>query len=317
MSKEERFAVVGDIGGTRARFGIADLDTLTIDRFARFDCADFSSAEAVLAAYLRGCPDHPLAASLAVAGAVADDAVEMTNLPWALSLKAVADLVGGHQVCLVNKYQATALALPHVGVDGVTAIGGNQPEPTAPKALLGAGTGLGMAFLVRSREQWTAVSGEGGHAAFAAQTDEEFDVLKRLRRDIGYISYEHMLSGGGLVRLYRLLRPGPDAPLVAEEVLRLALDDGDAAALRAVRLYAGWLGRFAGDMALLYGARGGIYLGGGIVPRMLTFLTDGLFRRAFEAKGQLADYVSGIPVYVIRTEQAALIGAAVAMAAQR
>lgn len=313
MNALERHAVVGDIGGTHARFGIADIDELRIDHFVSFECANFSSLEDALSAYLRSVPAHPKAISLAIAGPVVDGAVEMTNLPWSVTAEKVRTLAEADRVCLINDFEALALALPYLAHHDFEKIGGGAPVSHAAKAVTGAGTGLGVAGLAWAGDRWTALSGEGGHVAFAGQNDEDFDILKKLGRDIGYVACEHLLSGPGLVRLHRLLTNRPGAPLTAPEIVRLATTEGDPVALHAVRLFAVWLGRFAGDLALLYGARGGVYLGGGIAPKMFTFLSDGHFRTAFESKGQLSEYLADIPVFVIKTPQAGMMGAALAM----
>lgn len=309
-----RQVVVGDIGSTYARFGIADLDALSIGDCVRFECSQFGSADDVLAAYLTTLPDRPRSVSLAVAGPVVGDGVEMTNLPWTVTRHAVARLSGAERVCLVNDFQATALSLPHLGDGDVMQVGGPAAPEHATKVVLGPGTGLGVAALAWTGRHWAALSGEGGHMAFAAQTDEDFEVVSRLGRDIGYVAYEHMLSGPGLVRLHRLLQKRPSGALSAPEIIDRALTSSDAAALQTLQLFFTWLGQFAGDIALFCGASGGVYLAGGIAPRIPDFLYSGYFRPAFEAKGQLTDYLAAIPVFVIKTGQAGLLGAAIAFA---
>ena len=313
MSMQARHAVVGDIGGTHARFGIADIDELRIDHYASFECSGFASLDDVLAAYLRSMPNHPKAISLAVAGPVVGDAVEMTNLPWTVTKRDIAAASGAEQICLINDFNAAALSLPYLGHHDVIQIGGAAAPDRATKAVLGAGTGLGVAALAWAGGDWFALPGEGGHMAFAAQTAEEFDIVSQIGRDTGYVSCEHLLSGAGLVRLYGLLGEQSDA-LTAPDIVHRAAVDSDPVAIETVRLFAAWLGRFAGDVALLYGARGGIYVAGGIAPRILSFLSDGHFRAAFEAKGQLSSYLAEIPIHLVKTPQAGMMGAALAYA---
>jgi glucokinase len=313
MSTMTRRALVGDIGATHARFGLVDLADLTIGQVASFDCAAFESLDQVLGAYLQSLEDYPAAVSLAVAGPVADGTVDMTHLPWSVTRQAVVACTGADTVCLINDCEAVALSLPHLRAGETDQIGGTAALAGAHKVVCGPGTGLGVAALAWTGHGWTALSGEGGHAAFAAQTEQEFDIVRKIVRDIGYISYEHMLSASGLVRLYRLLAGGPGQSLTVPEIVRKATGEGDAAALQALRLYATWLGRFAGDLALLYNARGGVYLGGGIVPHILSFLTDGRFRAAFESKGHLSEYLADIPAFVIRSPLAGMTGAALAL----
>lgn len=314
MSTQARQAVVGDIGGTHARFGIADIDELSIDHYVSFECSGFASLIDALTAYLRSVPDHPKTISLAVAGPVIDDAVEMTNLPWRITKRAIGAAAHAGQVCLINDFHAAALSLPHLQTHDIVQIGGQPVRDQATKVVLGAGTGLGVAALAWMGNKWVALPSEGGHMAFAAQTVEEFDIVAQLRRDIGYVSCESMLSGPGLARLYRLLQERPGTPVSARDIVHRADVDGDPTALQAVRLFVAWLGRFAGDVALVYGARGGVYIAGGIAPKILGFLFEGHFRAAFEAKGQSSNYLGNIPVYLIKTPQAGLIGAALALA---
>lgn len=314
MNMLTRQAVVGDIGGTQARFGIADIDELRIDHYVSFECSRFASLDEVLAAYLDSVPNYPKAISLAVAGPVVDDAVEMTHLPWTVTRKAVAAVSGAERIFLINDLHATALSLPHLGHHEIARIGGAAETAQATKVVLGAGTGLNAAALAWTGRRWAAISGEGGHMAFAAQTDEELEIVQRLVRDIGYVSYEHLVSGPGLVRLHRLLQKRPGAPLTAPDIVRLAATDSEPAAQKALALFVIWLGRFAGDVALLCGASGGVYIAGGIAQKISGLLSDGRFRATFEARGQLSSYMSEIPIYLVKTTQAGVMGAALALA---
>jgi len=312
MVSLQRKAVVGDIGGTHARFGIIDIDELGIDQFVSFECASFSSLQAVLSAYLRSVPHHPKTISLAIAGPVTGGAVSMTNLAWSTTEKEIAAIAGTRNVCLINDFEALALALPYLRDYQLEQIGGNHGVPQRTKVVLGAGTGLGVAGLVGRGDRWTALPGEGGHIAFAPQTELDFEIVTQASLDLGFVSAEHMLSGAGLVRLHRFLQTPPVTPLTPAAIVTAASSDADPLALRAVNLFATWYGRFAGDLALLYGARGGVYLGGGIAPKILPFLNQGGFRRAFEAKGAFSNYLTDIPIFVIKSRDAGLMGAALA-----
>jgi len=311
MTTLQRKAVVGDIGGTHARFGIIDIDELRIDHFVSFECASFPSLEDALGAYLRSVPHHPKTISLAIAGPVIDGQVTMTNRAWSPSTKSITAVSGAEHVCLVNDFEALALALPYLGHHDIEQIGGSHGTEHATRVVTGAGTGLGIAALAWTGRAYMALPGEGGHMAFAPQTEIDFDIVKSLGQTLGYISSEHLLSGDGLVRLHQWLQKSA-LPLTAPEIVRRASEDQDPVALQAVRLFAVWLGRFAGDLALLYGGRGGVYLGGGIAPKIYPFLSDGHFRAAFEAKGALSDYLADVPVYVIKSASAGLVGAALA-----
>lgn len=317
MPSIQRRAVVGDIGGTYCRFGIADLDELKIDHFMSFESEGFRSLEQVVGTYLRSVPHHPKTISLAIAGPVIDGAVEMTNLPWATTATRIRDIACAKHVCLINDFEALALALPHLGHQDAKQIGGTVALPHGTRLVMGPGTGLGVAALTWTGRNWISLSGEGAHVGFSAQSDEEFGMVRRLARDVGYVTAEHLISGSGLVRTYRMLYEQSGSPSAAPEIVRMAIVDGDPRALRCVRLFSTWLARLAADLAILFGARGGIFIAGGIAPRIYPFLSDGNFRAAFEARGPLSDYLAEIPVFVIQSQDAGLKGAALALANMR
>jgi glucokinase len=182
--------------------------------------------------------------------------------------------------------------------------------------VLGPGTGLGVAGLVWGGDAWIAVPTEGGHISLAAQTPLEQEIARRLSIGLDRLSAERVLSGPGLAELYVAVADieGVAANrLVPNEVINRGLAKSDSVAAKALELFVGWLGAFAGDAALLCGARGGVYLGGGIAPRIAELLCTGAFRHAFEAKGRMRDYLASIPVYVILAEFAALKGAGVGL----
>lgn len=314
-----RTALVADIGGTNARLAIADLDTLRISGAASFRGAEFPSLDAVASAYLGGIAERPTAAAVAVAAPVVGDRVRLTNSPWSFEHEQLRAALGIGRLLVLNDFEALAHALPHLGAGDLHQIGGGAPVERAPKAVLGPGTGLGVAALVWSTAGWQAVAGEGGHASFAVEDAREFAMLERLLTGRERLSVERVVSGPGLADVYRVLaelQGWPARPLEAPEVVQQALGDDDPIAREALDRFATWLGRFAGDAALFFGARGGVYLGGGIAPRMADVLSSGAFRRAFEAKGRMTGYLAPVPVYVIMAGDAALKGAAAALASQ-
>lgn len=320
MTSYSRRALVGDIGGTNIRFAISDLDELTIADFASLHSADFPGPAAALAQYLRSVPGCPALVGLAVAGQVSAAGATMTNLPWSFTREDILAVTGAERVCLVNDFEAIALALPHLTDTDLRPLGGGSAVPGAARAVLGPGTGLGVAGLVPgSGGGWVAVPSEGGHMSFGATSAAESALFEAMRGELDYLGAEHLLSGAGLVRLYRILcgREGR-APVAttAPELARAALVEHDATARAALRQFVVWLGRFAGDVALLYGARGGVYLGGGIAPAIHEVLAEGDFRAAFETRGRLSGYVAAIPVHAIKPgADAGLRGAAVALSA--
>jgi glucokinase len=216
---------------------------------------------------------------------------------------------------VINDFSALALALPDLSAAELRPIGGGAPVPGAPKAVLGPGTGLGVAGLVPARGAWLPLAGEGGHVDFAPGDEREVEILRRLKRRWDHVSVERLLSGPGLVSLYQTLAeleaggevseaPTPEAVVEAAR----AAEDGMAGA--ALRTFCAVLGAVAGDLALTLGALGGVYLAGGIVPRLGAAFDEAGFRRRFEAKGRFADYLARIPVYVVMAPHPALRGLA-------
>jgi glucokinase len=314
----QRTALVADIGGTNVRFAVADLDTLELANPVSLRREGFPSLEAVAESYLRGVAGRPSAAAIAVAGPVVGETVKLTNAPWSFRRAELKAALGVDELLVLNDFEALAHALPHLGPGDLHRIGGGAPVERAPKVVLGPGTGLGVAGLVWSPVGWVAVPSEGGHAAFAVEDAREFAMLERLATGRERLSVERVASGPGLADTYRVLAEmagQPVAPVEAPEVVQRALGGNDPFAQEALERFALWLGRFAGDAALFFGARGGVYIGGGIAPRMLDVLSAGPFRRAFEAKGRMTSYLAPIPAYVILAGDAALRGAAAALAA--
>jgi glucokinase len=314
-----RKALVADIGGTNARFAIADLGTLQLSSRATFRCAEFPSLQAMAAAYLAHVSERPTAAALAVAAPVLGERVQFTNSSWSFGPDDLRAALRVEKLLLLNDFEALAHALPHLEPSNLHQIGGGTPAGRATKVVLGPGTGLGLASLVWSPTGWLAMPSEGGHASFAVEDAREFAILERLLTGRERLSAERVLSGPGLGDVYRVLAElhgQPVLPLQAPDVVKRALAGEDPIARETLERFAIWLGRFAGDAALFFAGRGGVYLGGGIAPRMVNVLSAGPFRRAFETKGRLASYLLAIPVYVILSGDAALKGTAAALAAR-
>jgi glucokinase len=311
-------ALVADIGGTNARLAIADLRTLRLANPVSLRREAFHSLEAVAEHYLRGVSERPSLAAIAVAAPIVGETIRLTNSPWSFRRDALRAALGLDELLVLNDFEALAHALPHLGAADLRKIGGDAPVEHAPKVVLGPGTGLGVAGLVWSPAGWVVMPSEGGHASFAVEDAREFAMLERLLTGRERLSVERVVSGPGLAETYRVLAEmagQPAAPVEAPEVVQRALDGRDPCAREALERFATWLGRFAGDAALFLGARGGVYIGGGIAPKMVGALSTDAFRRAFEAKGRMASYLGPIPVYVILIgTKAALMGAAAALA---
>lgn len=314
-----RRALVADIGGTNARFAVADLDFLQLSSSASFRCAEFPSLQAVAAAYLDGVAERPIAAAFAVAAPVLGQRVEFTNSSWSFGVEELRTSLGVDNLLVLNDFEALGYALPHLEPFDLHHIGGDTPAERATKVVLGPGTGLGVASLAWSSTGWLAIASEGGHVSFAVEDAREFAMLERLLIGRERLSVERVLSGPGLADIYRVLaqlQGWSVPPLQAAEVVKRALAGEDPIAQETLERFATWLGRFAGDAALFFAARGGVYLGGGIAPRIVNVLSAGPFRQAFEAKGRMASYLVPIPIYVILTGEAVLKGAAAALAAR-
>ena len=307
--------LVADIGGTHLRAALCGPGA-PLHALATLACADYATPRAALADYLTRCGARPMAACLAVAGAVTGDVFRFTNRAWEFSQTQLRAELGLAHLLVRNDFEVLALALPELMRADVQPIGGGSPRTGCPMLVLGPGTGLGVATLLPHGDSWLALAGEGGHAGFAPQDDLEIAIAAVLRRATPRVTNESILSGGGLAALYAALAllDGRHAEaLVAAQVSTRALDASDALAVRALDVFCAVLGAVAGDMALVTGARGGVYIGGGIAPRLLPFLQGSRFRERFEAKAARQAYAAAIPTQVIVHATPALLGAGVAL----
>ena len=311
--------LVGDIGGTNARFGLVSRDAAILDSRV-FAGSDFADIGAAIEAYLAGVSSlpRPAAAALAIAATITGDAVRMTNHPWHFSIAALRDRLGVSRLIAINDFTAAALALPLLAPVDRMQVGSGSPVEEAPLAVLGPGSGLGVSGLVCAGSRWTALSGEGGHATMAPVTEREDDVLRLMRRRFDHVSAERCLSGPGLVNLYNTLAAldgVPAAPYTAAQITDPQIGVQDPLCHEATSMFCGMLGSVAGDLALTLGARGGVYIAGGIVPRLGARFGESDFRRRFEAKGRLGTYLTTIPTYVVTHKLPAFLGCAAALAA--
>ncbi|MEV7806761.1 glucokinase [Microbispora sp. NPDC088329] len=312
--------LVADIGGTNARFGLVARPGGQPEAVAVLDVSQHLGLADAVAAYLADNAGgvRPGAACLAIAGPVDRDRYRLTNAGWSGSVEEL----GIPRTVLLNDFEALAISLPHLAGDDLVPLGGPPPAAGLTKAVLGPGTGLGVAGLVPVREGWQPVPGEGGHVAVPAVTDLEMEIVRALRADgLPYVDAEHLLSGTGLPRLHRglaLVRgvaPGarPAPPITAAQIT--ASDDPLCA--ETVEVFLALLGGFAGGVALTLGARGGVYLGGGVLPRLVSRIPGSAFRVRFETTAPaLSEYAAAIATSLIIAEQPALTGAA-AWLAQR
>lgn len=310
--------LLGDIGGTNARWAwLADEGAPLQDIQVR-PCAENGSLSESAAGYLAETGHAgPRWACVGIATAITGDQVRMTNSPWAFSISQLRRDLGVQRCLVINDFTALAMSLTELGAADLRQVGAGVAVPGTPKALLGPGTGLGVSgLLADTHGHWWPLSGEGGHVTLAAADDAEAAVLSVLRRRFGHVSAERVLSGMGLVNLLEALCEvqGQAVPCRdPAEITAAAIDGRDPMCVQAVRLFAGFLGNVAGNLALTLGARGGVYVGGGIVPRLGTAFPDALFRERFAAKGRFCDYLAEVPSWVITAATPALLGAARAL----
>jgi glucokinase len=317
--------LVADIGGTNARFGLVHGDGAPVVDVLSFKCGDHASPQAAAGIYLEqlsrrdGNVMRPQSVALALATPISGDTVKMTNSAWTVSRGDVAAALGARRVLLLNDFEALALALPLLG-DGETRwIGPERADRRWPMAVIGPGTGLGVSSCVPVPVAggWIALAAEGGHVTAAAADDFESDVLRVLRAQVDHVSAERVLSGIGLPLLHRAVcevRGVPFSPLDAEGITRAAREQGDAGCRTTLDTFCAMLGTFAGNVALTVGARGGVFVAGGIAQKLGDDFIASRFRERFEAKGRFAPYMARIATGLITAPHAALTGAAHALA---
>lgn len=303
--------LIADIGATYARCALLD-DRGRVLSPETFHNATFSGLAEVLRTYLqhRRASDHPKRAALAIAAPMVGDRVAMRNLDWSFSQAELKDELQLSRLTVINDFAALAWALPSFGPADVEQIGSGEPAARAPKAVLGPGSGLGVASVVPSLDAWTAVGGEGGHITLPASNDEEQQVIESIRRESGHCSAERVLSGPGLVTLYTTLAKmvGRGTPTVTPEDVTHLARQGEPLARRTQQMFFAFLGTVASDLALIVGGRGGVYIGGGIVPQLIEPLRKSPFRERFVDKGRYRDYLAAIPTYVVTEKLPAFRG---------
>ncbi|MFQ5635970.1 MAG: glucokinase [Gammaproteobacteria bacterium] len=300
--------LVADIGGTNTRCAVTGPDG-RMSAVSQFENRDYETPAPLLKRFLDSLApgDRPDSGLLAVAAPIVDDVVHMVNIDWHFSTGALAGSLDLRALRTLNDFEALAWALPELEPGDLLRVGGGRIRDGRPKAVLGPGTGLGVASLVHADTGWLAVCGEGGHVTLPAVDALEARVIDSFRESFGHCSAERVLSGPGLGLLHRILHGGP--AVEAAEVARLA-DNDDAAAAETFEVFFRLLGTVAANLALTVGAFGGVYIGGGIVPRHRDrFMASG-FRERFESKGRYGDYLQSIPTFLIVSDHPTLTGLA-------
>ena len=311
--------LLGDIGGTHARFGWIEASGAPIGSIRQYGCRDHDGLDAVIRVYLQDEQrPMPPACAIGIATTPHGDRVAMTNLHWSFSIDEMQRRLGLQHFVVVNDFATLALAVPQLDPDELRRVGGGDGLADAPLAILGAGTGLGVAGLLpRPPHRWLPIVGEGGHATLSAADTVDAQLIALLRERWEHVSAERVLSGQGLVNLYQAdcrLHGDAAEELSPSDIVARALQREDGRCVETVERFCGFLGSFAGNLALTLGAQGGVYIGGGIVPRLGARFAESVFRARFEAKGRFGSYLARIPTWVITAgPSAALRGASQAL----
>lgn len=305
--------LVGDIGGTTSRLGVFEEDRILARR--DFPSQDAQGLEDILELYLKELSiPRPVAACIAVAGVVRANRARVTNLPWEVDGEAIRKRTGFESFRLLNDFEATAWGVTAITGEYLEQIGGKNPHlEDQVRAVLGAGTGLGEAVIVPCPDGPKVLATEGGHADFAPRNPSEIRLLEFLLARIPHVSVEHVLSGPGLVRIHEFfVRGRAHTPAMTDpaEITRRALEGTDPTCIKTIEAFCKIYGAEAGNLALRTLALGGVYVAGGIAPKILPFLKRDGFREAFEAKGRMRSLLEEIPVFVVTHPEIGLIGAA-------
>ena len=321
--------LAGDIGGTKTVLAIFEQDEVDFNRNPLFEevfpSSAFASLEAVVHAFLQDTPielDGLSGASFGVAGPVVDQRAEVTNLDWTIEASAISKTLNTNTY-LLNDLEAIANAVPHLEADDLYTLNEGKPDPDGAIAVIAPGTGLGEAFLVWEGQRYQSYPSEGGHAAFAPTTAQQIDLLAYWLRQMDHVSYERLCSGIGIPNIYQFLldtgeftepawlrgalaAAADPTPVIIES----AVNEKAAICVETLNLFMEILGGESANLALKVLATGGVYVGGGIPPRILPELAAGRFMDVFCSKGRFSEMMAAMPVYVIRNPKVALFGAA-------
>ena len=303
--------LLADIGGTNARFAL--MADGTVGAMAHMAVDDHGSFGEALGAYLGGVPEAGTISSavLAASGTIQDNRCALTNNSWVIDVAELRTSHGFSTVRLINDFEAVAWALPCLPRDSLLPLGGRQPVAEAPLAALGPGTGLGMAVNIPHATGRVVLSSEGGHSTMAGSSSREDAVIENLRRRFGHVSAERVLSGGGLENLYDAIA-ALDGTIPsrrrASDITRTGVEGTCSTSRAVIDMFCAMLGSVAGNLALTLGAKGGVFIGGGILRHMPEYLARSRFRARFEEKGRFSRYLEPIPAYLILDEDVAFVG---------
>ena len=316
--------LAGDIGGTNARLAIVDVGPAgtRVIRKRRLPSRDYPGLAPMVRAFLAEVGETPSRACFGIACPVVDGRCSPTNLSWSVDIETLPAEIGIPWATVINDLHAVGYGVQRLSADDFVTLQAGVPDEHGAIAIIAAGTGLGQAFLTRDGDDYRVHHSEGGHASFSPRNDLEWELHRSLAQRFGHVSCEHVLSGPGLVRIYRQLAAGAaasdrsriEAEMESEDpaavIARHALDGSDATCVRALDVFASVYGAQAGDLALTVMATGGVYVAGGIAPRIVQKLTDGTFTTEFRDKGRLSQILARVPIRVIVNRGVGLLGAA-------
>jgi glucokinase len=318
--------LAGDVGGTNARLALVELDHAgaKVGRTAIYPSRDYPGLAPIVAKFLAETGARPERACYGIAGPVVDQRVHTSNLSWIIDGAALGRETGIGPTLLINDFAAVGWGVGRLGTQDLVTLQAGEPQPNGPIGLLGAGTGLGTGFLLWDKGSYGVHASEGAHAAFAARDELEWGLVKFLAKQFGRVSWERVVAGPGFVHLYQYLAAAgfaPEQPAVRAEmekadaaavVTRHGLAGTDAICVKALDMFVSAYGAQAGHLAVTIVATGGIYLAGGIAPKIITKLEDGTFMRSFRALGRFEEFATRVPVKVIMNPDVGLLGAAAA-----
>ncbi|MBU2863126.1 glucokinase [Reinekea forsetii] len=322
-----QYGLIADIGGTNARFALAPIKSFEHPHLLSLseselvapkalNGAEYETIEAAILAYLSGLDKEyskPKHAVMAIACPTDKDQITMTNHTWSFSVSSLKASLGLVSLKFINDYNAMANAIPHLAADELVKVGRGEAVVGKPMAITGPGTGLGLAALAFNDLGPITIETEGGHAHFAPTNEKEIAILQYLLTKHDRVSNERLVSGMGLENIYQGLcyfKKQPIVELKAPEISKRALEQADPIAEEALSTFCAITGSYAGDVALTLGAKGGVYITGGIVPRFLGYFLESEFRARFEEKARLSGFVESIPTYVVMAKQPGLLGSA-------
>lgn len=309
--------LVADIGGTNARFGLVDGPDNLPYQVESYRCCDFKDLYSAVDAYIKSLSmPGPSQAVFSLATSIDSDQLSMTNNSWSFSVRNLCKSLDFNSLKVINDFTALSLALPGLKEDDYRQLGGGSSKADQPRAIIGPGTGLGISAIIKVGSQWWPIQGEGGHVSYGPLDTNEAEVVNVIRRQFGHVSAERLVSGPGILLLYRTICGLENQPIIAtspQEITSMALQKKCPVAERTLSMFCAILGSVAGNLALTLGAKGGVYVGGGIPPQLGQYFVQSDFRKRFEQHGRFTQYLEKIPTYVLQSTHLALKGAALAL----